>query len=109
MTPLYDVLTVQPTLDAGQLQITEMKLAMRIGKSRHYKVSDILGRHFVETGLAAGFSREQIGQIFREIETEAEQAFAKALAEMPAAFPIGLFESVKRGFEQRVTRLAISE
>lgn len=109
MTPLYDVLTVQPTLDAGQLQIKEMKLAMRIGKSRHYKVSDILGRHFVETGLAAGFSREQIGQIFREIETEAEQAFAGALAEMPAAFPVGLFESVKRGFEQRVTRLAISE
>jgi serine/threonine-protein kinase HipA len=109
MTPLYDVLTVQPTLDAGQLQIKEMKLAMRIGKSRHYKVSDILGRHFVETGLAAGFSREQIGQIFKDIEAISEEAFAKALAEMPAGFPMGLFESVKRGFDQRVTWLANSE
>jgi serine/threonine-protein kinase HipA len=109
MTPLYDVLTVQPTLDAGQLQTKEMKLAMRIGKSRHYKVSDILGRHFMETGLAAGFSREQIAQIFKDIETVSEEAFAKALAEMPAGFPVGLFESVKRGFDQRVTRLAVSE
>ncbi|HEV8036505.1 type II toxin-antitoxin system HipA family toxin [Yoonia sp.] len=109
MTPLYDVLTVQPTLDAGQLQIKDMKLAMRLGKSRHYKVSDILGRHFVETGLAAGFSREQIARIFKDIETVTEEAFAKALAEMPAGFPMGLFESVKRGFDQRVTRLAVSE
>lgn len=109
MTPLYDVLTVQPTLDAGQLQIKEMKLAMRIGKSRHYKVSDILGRHFVETGLAAGFSREQISQIFKDIEATSEEAFAKALAEMPAGFPIGLFASIKRGFDQRVARLAISD
>ncbi|EAP78156.1 type II toxin-antitoxin system HipA family toxin [Roseovarius nubinhibens] len=109
MTPLYDVLTVQPTLDAGQLQSKEMKLAMRIGKSRHYKVSDILGRHFMETGLAAGFSREQIGQIFKDIEAESEKAFAKALAEMPTGFPMGLFESVRRGFDQRVTRLAVSE
>ncbi len=109
MTPLYDVLTVQPTLDAGQLQIKEMKLAMRVGKSRHYKVSEILGRHFVETGLAAGFSREQIAQIFKEIEAISEEAFAKALADMPADFPMGLFESVKRGFDQRATRLAISE
>lgn len=109
MTPLYDVLTVQPTLDAGQLQINEMKLAMRVGKGRHYKVSEILGRHLVETGLAAGFSREQIAQIFKEIEAISEEAFAKALADMPTDFPRGLFESVKRGFDQRVTRLAISE
>lgn len=60
MTPLYDVLTVQPSLDAGHLQIKDMKLAMRAGKSRHYRVSEVQGRHFVETGLAAGFSREQV-------------------------------------------------
>ena len=105
MTPLYDVLTVQPSLDAGQLQIKDMKLAMRAGKSRHYKVSEIQGRHFVETGLAAGFSREQVANIFTEIHTRAEQAFATALADMPAGFPGVLFDSVKRGFDQRLPRL----
>lgn len=105
MTPLYDVLTVQPSLDAGQLQIKNMKLAMRAGKSRHYKVSEIQGRHFVETGLAAGFSREQVAHIFTDIHTKAEQAFATALADMPVSFPEALFASVKQGFEQRIPRL----
>ena len=105
MTPLYDVLTVQPSLDAGQLQAKDMKLAMRAGKSRHYKVSEIQGRHFVETGLAAGFSREQVAQVFEYIRMRAEQAFVTALADMPAGFPEALFASVKRGFEQRMPRL----
>jgi serine/threonine-protein kinase HipA len=105
MTPLYDVLTVQPSLDAGQLQAKDMKLAMRAGKSRHYKVSEIQGRHFVETGLAAGFSREQVARIFTDIHTRAEQAFATALADMPASFPSVMFDSVKRGFDQRLLRL----
>jgi serine/threonine-protein kinase HipA len=105
MTPLYDVLTVQPSLDAGQLQIKDMKLAMRAGKGRHYKVSEIQGRHFVETGLAAGFSRAQVASIFTDIHTRAEQAFGAALADMSAGFPEALFASVKRGFDQRIPRL----
>lgn len=105
MTPLYDVLTVQPSLDAGQLQIKDMKLAMRAGKSRHYKVSEIQGRHFVETGLAAGFSREQVARIFEDILDRAEASFTTALAEMPANFPADLFASVRRGFDQRAARL----
>lgn len=105
MTPLYDVLTVQPSLDAGQIQIKNMKLAMRVGKSRHYKVSEILGRHFLETGLAAGFSREQVARIFEDIVAEAEKAFSAAFAEMPIGFTEALFASVKGGFDQRVDRL----
>ncbi len=101
MTPLYDVLTVQPSLDAGQLQIKDMKLAMRAGKSRHYKVSEIQGRHFVETSLAAGLSREQVANIFTDIHTRADQAFVTALADMPDC-PEALFASVKHGFEQRI-------
>lgn len=109
MTPLYDVLTVQPILDAVQLQIKDMKLAMRAGKGRHYKVSEIQGRHFVETGLAAGFSREQVARIFEDILSKAEAAFAAALAEMPANFPAELFVSVRRGFDLRAARLHDNE
>jgi len=109
MTPLYDVLTVQPLLDAGQLQIKDMKLAMRVGKGRHYKVSEIQGRHFVETGLAAGFSREQVVQVFEDVRARARQAFEVAVAAMPPGFPGGLCDSVRRGFEQRVLRLTARE
>jgi len=108
MTPLYDVLTVQPSLDAGQLQIKDMKLAMRVGKGRHSKISEIQGRHFVETGLAAGFSREQVAQVFEDIRTRAEQAFEAAVTDMPPGFSGGLCDAVRRGFEQRVPRLSMA-
>lgn len=109
MTPLYDVLTVQPMLDAKELQIKDMRLAMRVGNSRHYRVSEIFGRHFVETGQAAGFSRDQVARIFDDIRTRLATAFDAAMAEMPTGFPSALFHSVRRGFEQRLPRLAPTE
>lgn len=66
MTPTYGVLTVQPLLDAGTLHIKDMKLAIRAGNGRHYRVADIHGRHFVETALVAGFSREQLAEVFED-------------------------------------------
>jgi serine/threonine-protein kinase HipA len=82
-----------------------IKLAMRAGQGRHYRVVDIRGRHFVETALAAGFSREQVAEVFEEIQGQAEQAFEGAMAEMPPGFSEELATSVKRGFEQRAVRL----
>jgi serine/threonine-protein kinase HipA len=105
MTPLYDVQTVQPSLDAGALQIKDMKLAMHAGKARHYRIADINGRHFIETVLAAGFSREQVAGVFDDLRVRAERAFDGALAEMPPAFPERLAASVRRGVEQRVSQL----
>jgi serine/threonine-protein kinase HipA len=105
LTPLYDVLTVQPSLDAGVLQIKDMTLAMRAGKGRHYRVADIHGRHFVETALAAGFSQEQVAGVFEDIRGRAERAFDGASAGMPPGFPKELAASVRRGVEQRVMGL----
>lgn len=105
MTPLYDVLTVQPSLHVGRLQFEDMKLAMCVGRSGRYRVSEIRGRHFAETGLTVALSRRQIEQVFCEIHSDADKAFETALAEMPQGFPMALFEAVRHGFEQRVRRL----
>ncbi len=34
--PLYDVISAQPSVDAGQIRRNQMKLAMALGDSRHY-------------------------------------------------------------------------
>ncbi len=49
LTPLYDVLSAQPSLDARQIERKQMKLAMSVGLSRHYRIEEIRGRHFVQT------------------------------------------------------------
>jgi serine/threonine-protein kinase HipA len=54
MTPFYDVLTAQPSLDNRQIGRKQMKLAMSVGDSRHYKIDDIKGRHFIQTAERAG-------------------------------------------------------
>lgn len=105
LAPLYDVLSVQPSLAQGQLQPKEMRLAMRAGKSRHYRVEDLLGRHFLETGAAAGLSRERAERIFAEIKGAAAEAFDRAAAAMPAGFPARLAETIRQGFMLRLARI----
>ncbi len=49
LAPLYDVLSAQPSLDAGQIRRNQMKLAMALGTTRHYAIHTIAARHFIET------------------------------------------------------------
>lgn len=49
--------------------------------------------------------RLRVIDYLHDIHTRAEQAFATALADMPAGFPEALFAFVKQGFEQRILRL----
>ncbi len=105
MTPLYDVLSIQPAVDAGHLQIKDMKLAMRVGTNRHYRVSEIFGRHYLETGVQAGLSRKQVLSVFDEIRSSSATAFAQTTGSMPEDFPSALAASVKSGFDRRAARL----
>lgn len=50
MTPLYDILTAQPSLDTRQIQPKQMRLALSVPKNNHYRIGDIHKRHFIQTG-----------------------------------------------------------
>ena len=105
MTPFYDVLTVQPTLDAKQLDRRDMKLAMRVGNNNHYRVHDIVGRHFVETGTAAGLSKTTIHEIIAEILASAEDALTRTTDALPQEFPALLPDSVGAAMRERIRLL----
>ena len=105
MTPLYDVLTIQPSLDAGHLTHKEYKLAMSFGKSNQYNVELIQRRHLVDTGLACGLSRELIADVLEGIVGTAEAAFQKTVEQLPDDFPQGLVESLMTAFMRRLKRL----
>ncbi|MBT3330834.1 MAG: type II toxin-antitoxin system HipA family toxin, partial [Rhodospirillaceae bacterium] len=45
LTPLYDILTAQPSLSDHQINRKQMKLAMSVGNNRHYRVDTIHARH----------------------------------------------------------------
>jgi len=54
LTPLYDIMSAQPYVDAGQLQHNKMKMAMAVGSKRHYVINTITDRHFMQTGRDCG-------------------------------------------------------
>lgn len=105
MTPLYDVLTVQPTVDARQIERKHFKLAMHFGKSNHYKVVNIVGRHIVETGVQSGLSRDAVYGLFEELQDTAEHIVEATFNRLPKGFPETLMASIYGALRARLTLL----
>ncbi|RUU12696.1 type II toxin-antitoxin system HipA family toxin [Mesorhizobium sp. USDA-HM6] len=102
LTPFYDVLTAQPSLDAGQIQRRQMKLAMSLGRSNHYRIDEILPRHFVQTGEAARLSKLIVASAIEDIRSTAEAAMAKLESSLPRGFPEAIHMSVKDALSARL-------
>ncbi|MCL4153764.1 UNVERIFIED_CONTAM: hypothetical protein GTU68_013580, partial [Idotea baltica] len=105
MTPLYDVLTLQTSVDQKCLSHKDFKLAMRVGQSNQYNVERIRGRHFVDTGVQAGLSRKRIADLFEVIKSEYQPALDACCQELEPTFPQELIESVSNAMEHRIARL----
>ena len=108
MTPIYDVLTAQPSLDAGQIEHKQMRLAMSVGNNRHYRIDQIVGRHFVQTSVRAGLPKSLIQTAIREIADVAGTAIDKMPAVLPNDFPEAIHASVKAAMLKRLDSLAVN-
>ena len=108
LTPLYDVLTVQPSVDACQVPAKAFRLAMSIGAGR-YRIDEIHGRHFVEMGRAAGLGPAVIRQALAEVRAAAEQVRGRVEATLPADFPEAPHASVQAAIAVRLARLGTAE
>ena len=102
LTPLYDVLSAQPNVDARQLERKQMKLAMSVGKNHHYRIDEIQSRHFFQTGEAAGLSRSLVRNAAEDVAACMDAALASLEAELPADFPQGLHDSIGAGVQRRM-------
>ncbi|MBN9085191.1 MAG: toxin HipA [Rhizobiales bacterium 65-9] len=105
MTPLYDVISAQPSLDMCQIQRNKMKMAMAVGKSRHYVVDSIMPRHFIQTAANAGMGERLVSSIFEELLAQAPAAIEQVIASLPEAFPAEVADSIGNGFKARLRRL----
>ncbi|MGY3621580.1 type II toxin-antitoxin system HipA family toxin [Bradyrhizobium sp. USDA 10063] len=102
LTPLYDVLSAQPSLDAKQIQTKAFKLAMSVGKSRHYRMSEIQPRHFIQTAEISGVGAAVVHSIFQSLGEAFEAAFAQVVKTVPKGFPMELTESIRAAALHRI-------
>ena len=107
-TPLYDVISVQPNLDARQLRFNQAKMAMSIGNNRHYVLHTIQPRHYVQTARTAGMSAETVNALMEDIAERLPTAVESVTAKLPNDFPQAVSTSIVRGLVERSRLLRAS-
>ncbi len=105
LTPLYDVLTSQPSLDACQIERKQMKLAMSVGTNRHYRIDEIHARHFIQICDKAALPKSLVQTVIEEIAAKTDSAVAQIGNGLPADFPEEIHISVKTALETRLRGL----
>lgn len=102
MTPLYDILSAQPSIDANQISRRKFKLAMSVGKKKHYPVSDIMPRHFFQTAAMSKVSTSLVKNIFADIADNAALWTRSVVDELPPGFSEATASAVTGGMIERL-------
>ncbi|MCP5083543.1 MAG: type II toxin-antitoxin system HipA family toxin [Alphaproteobacteria bacterium] len=107
LTPLYDILTAQPSLDSHQIKRRQMKLAMSVGTKRRYRIDKIHARHFIQTANEAGMPKLLANSAIEEIADTAEKAIALVEKNLPNNFPGDIHDSVSSALTERLNSLKL--
>jgi serine/threonine-protein kinase HipA len=102
LAPLYDVMSAQPYVDAGQIRTSQYKLAMAVGDNRHYRIDQISIRHFEQAAASAGMDRTIVAAIMSEFAAAMAGAIESATADMPKGPPRRLAEQIAKGIRERL-------
>jgi serine/threonine-protein kinase HipA len=101
LAPLYDVMSTQPLFARGQLRRNQMRLAMAVGDSRHYRLHEIAPRHFVQTASSAGMPKATVDAVLGELAEALPKAIDNVCASLPADFPAPVRDTIAEGARQR--------
>ncbi len=108
LAPLYDIMSTQSNLDANEIDRKQMRMAMSVGKNRHYIVDTIVGRHFEQTAALCGFPGQELSLIMDELTETASSTIEATLSRLPANFPEALAGSIALGAKRRLVSLRAS-
>jgi len=102
LTPLYDVISAQPSVDSKQLQWKNFRLAMSFGTKPHYAMRQVAPRHFFQTADEAGIGKEVVPSIIEELRGEVVGAIDRVNLDLPQSFPGKITDSISNGIRQRM-------
>jgi serine/threonine-protein kinase HipA len=106
LTPLYDILSTQPLVDAHQVRHNQFKLSMAAGDRRRYGVAQVAPRHFAQTAARAGIGRSVVEAMFEALLDAVPDAIAAVVDGLSDGFPKPLVGSIVAGVERRLGILA---
>jgi len=80
---------------------------MSVGTKRHYRIGDILGRHFIQAGEEAGLPKRFAREAIEEMVDTAGQALDAIERVLPTDFPEVIHRAIKVGMADRLRKLRI--
>ena len=101
MTPLYDVLSAQKAFDENQIKHSQYKLAMSVGRNRHYRLDQIVARHVFETAKAGSIGEAPVKAMLEEVLAAVPSAIETTIGGLPDGFPMELVNSIHIGVTRR--------
>ena len=102
MTPLYDVISAQPSVDAGEIRPNQFRLAMAVGDNRHYRINTIAPRHFIQTAQRAGIGEKIVFSILEDLRDTGVNAVRNTVGKLPKDFPEEVATSIQFGMNKRL-------
>lgn len=112
LTPLYDVLSAYPVLGEGSTKMSahKAKMAMAVrSKSAHWKMKDILRRHWVALGARHGVVTEdgrQVQFLIDDVVDRTPAVIRAVRGRLPDRFPEPVADSILNGLQGAANRLA---
>lgn len=98
-------MSTQPYVAAKQWRENQFRLAMAVGKNRHYSVEEVFPRHFAQSAAAAGIGDAMITAVMHELAGTLPHAFDEVAGALPAGFPAQIVESIAAGMNRRLCRI----
>jgi serine/threonine-protein kinase HipA len=101
LTPIYDVMSAYPLVDAQQLPVHRVKMAMSLkGKNRHYEWKTIQLRHWLAMANKCQFSEEAMQSIIDKVFDRMESVIEQVSSAVPANFPQKIAVSIFSGMRK---------
>lgn len=88
LTPIYDVISIEPLLKTSSLRKKEIQMAMAFGDRRHYRLDQIHPRHLDQMAKTAGVGTHTRRQAYREVGAATAFALEKVTVQLPNGFPV---------------------
>jgi len=105
MTPLYDILSAAPAMETASFRNRELRLAMSVGRRRHYRLDQIRPQHFAETADLARVPPEIRRGAFADLAEAGPAAIDAVAGALPAGFPDRVAGPILEHARNRMTLL----
>ncbi len=113
LTPLYDVLSAYPVLGEGPGKLSPHKVRMAMAvrsKNAHWKMRDILRRHWIALGARHGVVTEDgrdVGALIDEVVARTPSVIQAVRGQLPDDFPEDVAEAILGGLQAAAERLGV--